>query len=245
MFREPFSLVARDGNLANNRKEVVLRQLHPKRSTSVLLDTSESGDWPQSTMPRRVPSYDWPTAFDSTQVAENLDENGHVRCQSLDFGQIRNDAPSRAKEVSKRNAAAGYTCHDSYSVPPVPKRHCKPSALFVWKFLGLLQPTPWRGFLAYCRPQKGRSQHLEHSLPCFDRLRSVFLPSLKVGTLLDDLERPLPDRILHGTLFELQRGQSQPDLHAIIHVLQIIGALSQNVSCRLLNRGSSVDCVLE
>src|SRR5207244_485748 len=39
---------------------------------------------------------------------------------SLDFGQIRNDAPSRAKEVSKRNAAAGYTCHDSYSVPPRP-----------------------------------------------------------------------------------------------------------------------------
>src|SRR5438876_103507 len=76
-------------------------------------------------------------------------------------------------------------------------------------------------------------------------LRRGFLPSLKVGTLLDDLERPLPDRILHGTLFELQRGQSQPDLHAIIHVLQIIGALSQNVSCRLLNRGSSVDCVLE
>src|SRR5438876_4697227 len=118
-------------------------------------------------------------------------------------------------------------------------------------------PSSYGSFLGFFNRRRGaaswrtaglrRDDRSTSSIPFRASTASVpfFLPSLKVGTLLDDLERPLPDRILHGTLFELQRGQSQPDLHAIIHVLQIIGALSQNVSCRLLNRGSSVDCVLE
>src|SRR5207249_298213 len=68
MFRKPFSFVSRDTDFANDRKEVVFGQLHPKRPTRMLLDTSESGHWPQLTIPRRVPSNDRPMALDSTDA---------------------------------------------------------------------------------------------------------------------------------------------------------------------------------
>src|SRR5439155_26008071 len=89
MFRKPFSFVSRDTDFANDRKEVVFGQLHPKRPTRMILDTSESGHWPQLTIPRRVPSYDRPTASIKPQSPKTSTKTAFsgVRVSAFDRGR--------------------------------------------------------------------------------------------------------------------------------------------------------------